>query len=357
MTAPARTLDRVRVSLYGDQPWLPPTPGATVILTAHLSPPNGPMEPGDFDFRRTAWFERLGAVGYARTPVLTLVPANEGRSDLFVNRLRMTLSAAVKARIDGDAGGFAAAVMTSDRSGMTEAANQAVSVSNLYHFVSISGTHMAMLVAFVFGFIHYGMALIPPLALRVSAKKVAALVPLPVADFYLVLAGRDKATERAFVMVAVMLVAILLDRQALTLRAVSIAALIIMVTRPESVVSPGFQMSFAASVALIFAFQSIKGILSGQVDRLRWIMPVGLLIFSSFGAGSATAPYAAAHFNRVAHFGLLANLLAVGNGHSGQAGGGHSGGPWPFGHRPAGRLDDGLWLALDSVCRKMGRRV
>ncbi len=309
--APLRTPHRVRMSLYGDQSWLPDEPGTVVIVTAHLTPPNGPMEPGDFDFRRLAWFERLGAVGYAQSPVLTLVPAQDGRAALAVNRLRMTLSAAVQARVSGDAGGFAAAVMTGDRSGMTEVTNQVMRDSNLYHLVSISGTHMAMLVAFVFGFIRYGVALIPPLALRVSAKKVAAVVALPVAAFYLVLAGRDMATERAFVMVAVALVAILLDRQALTLRAVSIAALIIMVTRPESVISAGFQMSFAASVAMIAAFQGLK-VLNMRAEGLwRWVTPLGLLIFSSLVAGSATAPYAAAHFNRIAHYGLIANLLAV----------------------------------------------
>ncbi len=304
---PARTPARVRVSLYGDQRWLPDGPGAVVILTAHLSPPNGPMEPGDFDFRRMAWFQGLGAVGYTDSPVLTLIPPEGG---LWVNRLRMTLSAAVQDRIGGEAGGFAAAVMTGDRSGMSEATNQAMRDSNLYHLVSISGTHMAMLVAFVFGFIRYGVALIPPLALRVSAKKVAAAVALPVAAFYLILAGRDMATERAFVMVAVMLVAILLDRQALTLRSVAIAALIILVTRPESVINPGFQMSFAASVAMIAAFQGLRS-LPRPEGFIRWLMPAALLIFSSLVAGSATAPYAAAHFNRVAHFGLIANLLAV----------------------------------------------
>ncbi len=309
--SPERTPARIRISLYGDQPWLRREPGAIVILTAHLTPPNGPMEPGDFDFRRVAWFERLGAVGYATTPVLTLVPPDPGRRDLLVNRIRMTLSAEVQSRIAGDAGGFAAAVMTGDRSGMTEAANQSMRDSNLYHLVSISGTHMAMLVAFVFGMIRYGVALCPPLALRISAKKVAALVALPVAAFYLLLAGRDMATERAFVMVAVVLVAILLDRQALTMRAVAIAALIIMLTRPESVVSPGFQMSFAASVALIAAFHALKNLPYSREGAARWVAPVALLLFSSFVAGTATAPFAAAHFNRVAHYGLLANMLAV----------------------------------------------
>jgi len=309
--APARTPARVRVSLHGDQRWFVAAPGSTVMLTGHLSPPNGPVEPGDFDFRRLAWFQGLGAVGYTRSPVLIQSPAPEGSMALILNRLRLTLSQAVRDRIAGDAGGLAAAVMTGDRSGLSVQANDAMRDSNLYHIVSISGTHMGMLVGFVFALIRYGVALVPPLALRVSAKKVAALVALPVAAFYLALAGRDMATERAFVMAAVMLIAILLDRQALTMRSVAIAALIVLLIRPEGLINPGFQMSFAAVVALIFAFQGLRLLPEQRDSPWRWLIPLGVLVFSSLVAGTATAPYAAAHFNRVAHYGLIANLLAM----------------------------------------------
>jgi competence protein ComEC len=299
---------RVRVSVHGDQPWLPKEPGTVVMLTGFLSPPNGPMEPDEFDFRRLAWFQQLGAVGYSETPVLAVAQA-EGGAVLAVARWRAVLAEGVRARIEGDAGGLAAAVMTGDRSGLSQEANEDMRASNLYHLVSISGTHMAMLVAFVFGFIRYGVALIPPLALRVSAKKIAAVVALPIAAAYLVLAGRDMATERAFVMVAVMLVAVLLDRQAITLRSVAIAAFIVLGVRPEALVNPGFQMSFAASVALVAAFGALR--VAPTMARRGWVGAVGLLLFSSLVAGLATAPFAAAHFNRVAHLGLVANLLAV----------------------------------------------
>ncbi|SMY07960.1 ComEC family competence protein [Flavimaricola marinus] len=309
--SPERTPARVRVSLHGDQGWINPVPGLRVMTTGHLSPPNGPVEPGDFDFRRMAWFSGLGGVGYTRNPVLALAPASEGRAGLAVDRMRTVLSRALQERVDGDAGGYAAAVMTGDRSGLSQEANDNMRASNLYHLVSISGMHMGMLAAFVFAVVRTGVALIPPLALRFSAKKIAALVALPAAAFYLALAGRDVPTERAFVMVAVMLVAVLLDRQALTLRSVAIAALIVLGFRPESLTNPGFQMSFAAVVALIFAFSRMP---HPSGDRPLWkraSLPVLMLLFSSLVAGTATAPYAAAHFNRIAHYGLIANLLAV----------------------------------------------
>ena len=304
--APERTPERVRVSLLGDQRWLVPQPGRVVMLTGHLAPPSGPAEPGDFDFRRSAWFERLGAVGWTRTPVLTAEPPHGG---LWLHRLRTYLSEAVRARIQGDAGGLAAAVMTGDRSGLSQEANQALRDSGLYHLVSISGMHMGLLVAFVFTLVRTGIALVPPLALRVPGKKVAAVLALPVAAFYLALAGRDVATERAFVMVAVMLGAVLLDRRAVTLRSVGIAALVVLLLRPESLVNPGFQMSFAAVAALTAVFGTPWG--TRPEGRWRWAVPVAVLVLSSLVAGFATAPYAGAHFNRFAAYGLLANLLAV----------------------------------------------
>nr|WP_073327836.1 ComEC/Rec2 family competence protein [Wenxinia saemankumensis] len=307
--APARTPARVRVSLHGDQHWTDPAPGLTVILTGHLSPPSGPVEPGGFDFRRTAWFERLGAVGYTRTPVLTLARAEEGRAGLAVHRARAALSDWISARMDGDAGGFVSAVTTGDRSGLSPRVTEAMRDANLYHLVSISGMHMGMLVAVVFALVRGSVAAIPPLALRLSSRKVAALAALPVAAAYLALAGRAVPTERAFVMVAVMLGAVLLDRRALTLRAVAVAALIVLVLRPETLTNAGFQMSFAAVIALVVAFARLPYL--PRTGAWRWVGPVLTLAFSSLVAGLATAPFAAAHFNRVAHYGVLANLLAV----------------------------------------------
>lgn len=305
---PARTPLRVRVSLQEEPQDRIPEPGETVILTAHLSAPEGPVEPGGFDFRRMAFFDQLGAVGYTRTPVLILEPAAD--SAQAISRLRLYLSASMREAIGGDAGAFAAGVMTGDRSGLSLETIQALRDSSLAHLLAISGMNMAFLVAFVFGLVRGGVALVPPLALRVNAKKAAALVSMGVAFFYLLLSGANVATERAFIMVMVMLGAILLDRRALTMRSVAIAAVLLLLWQPESLLEPGFQMSFAATVALIAGFRTVEGRV--MRERLpRWALPVFTLVMSSVIAGVATAPYGAAHFNRFTDFGLIANLLTV----------------------------------------------
>ncbi len=306
---PKRTPRLVRVSLHGDQGFVVPEPGQRVILTGHLSPPSGPVEPGGFDFQRMAWFEGLGAVGYTRTPVLLGAVARDGAAGLWIYRQRVAISQAVRTALPGETGAFAAAIMTGDRSGMGQDSLDALRASNLAHLLAISGMHMGLLAAFVFATVRYGLALLPGVALRWNTKKIAAVIALFAAAAYLAMSGGNVSTERAFVMVAVMLFAVLLDRRALTLRAVAIAALIVLVLRPEALFGPGFQMSFAATTALVAVFGWMRTV---DLPRMpRWMRPVGAVFMSSLVAGLATAPFAAFHFNQIASFGLIANLLSV----------------------------------------------
>lgn len=306
---PDRTPARVRLSLHGAAEGMDrPAPGTRVRAIGHLVPPEGPVEPGAFDFRRWAWFRGLGAFGYVREPPQVLAPptAREARID----RLRHTIAEAVRAAVPGDPGGFAAAILTGDRSGLGQAATEDLRAANLSHLLAISGLHMGLLTGFVFALIRVGLALMPPLALRLPAKKIAAVVALGAGAFYLALSGGNVATERAFVMVAVFLGAVLADRRALSLRSVALAAVVILLIAPESLVEPGFQMSFAATLALVVAFGALR---DSGVMRARpgWQRAAVALVLSSAVAGAATAPIAAMHFNRVAEYGLLANLVTV----------------------------------------------
>ena len=303
---PGRTPTRVRIALHGALAGSEPMPGMTVMTTAHLAPPGGPVEPGGFDFQRHAWFQRLGAIGYTRMPVLALKPPDGSRPTFAA---RMALSRHVQTRLPGEAGAFAAAIMTGDRAGMSQETLKALRVSNLAHLLAISGLHMGLLAGFLFAASRLLLAAIPWVALRCPVKKTAALIALAGAAGYLALSGGNVATERAFVMVAVMLSAILFDRRALSLRSVALAAVIVLVLRPEALLGPGFQMSFAATTALVAVFEWMSR--RPRPPGPGWAQPVVTVVISSFVAGLATAPFAAAHFNQIAHYGLAANLLSV----------------------------------------------
>lgn len=303
---PDETPERVRLSLHGQQGFVDPVPGLRVIATAHIAPPGGPVEPGGFDFQRHSWFLKLGGVGYTRTPLLAIAPPDRG---LFLFKMRMALSERVQAALPGEVGAFAAAIMTGDRAGMSLDTLKALRVSNLAHLLAISGLHMGLLAGFVFSVFRLGFAVVPAIGLRVPAKKLSAVMALIVAGGYLSLSGGNVATERAFVMVATALVAVLFDRRVLSLRAVAVAAVIVLCMRPEALLGPGFQMSFAATTALVAVFGWMRD------HRIRfgppWVQGASSVVISSLVAGLATAPVAAAHFNQIAHYGLIANLVSV----------------------------------------------
>ena len=301
----ADTPERVRVSLHGEG-GSAPLAGARVIVTAHLSPPGGPVEPGGFDFQRHAWFQKLGGVGYARTPLLLIEPPGRGQTLL---RARLFLSQKVQEDIGGEAGAFVAAIMTGDRSGISQETLTSLRTTNLAHLLAISGLHMGLLTGFVFAAFRICLNLWPWLGLRIPVKKISAGLALVVASGYLGLSGGNVATERAFIMVAVALLAVIADRRVMSLRAVALAAMIVLVLWPEALLGPGFQMSFAATTALVVVFRWLRDAEIGLGPA--WLRPLVATALSSAVAGAATAPIAAAHFNQFAHFGLIANLLSV----------------------------------------------
>ncbi|MEM7545342.1 MAG: ComEC/Rec2 family competence protein [Pseudomonadota bacterium] len=318
--AGARTPERAQVSLLrdGDESGL--QPGMRVSIFAHLGPPGGPVEPGGFDFRRDAWFKALGAIGYARGPAVEIAQAGRPgilrAGALWLAQQRAALSAGLRAALPGETGAFAAAVTVGDRSGISRESTQALRDSNLAHLLAISGLHMGLVTALVFGAARMVLVLIPYTARTWRTKRIAAVIAMAAAIGYLAISGGSIATQRAFIMAMVALGAVILNRPAITLRALAVAALIILVFRPESLVQVGFQMSFAATAAIIAGldFARAQGWSMRFAEggwRGRAMGYVLGLAATSLLAGLATAPFAAFHFHRVANYGLIANLAAV----------------------------------------------
>ncbi|MEL6125320.1 MAG: ComEC/Rec2 family competence protein, partial [Pseudomonadota bacterium] len=304
----------VRITLVEREGFGDLAPGDWVMARARIGPPGGPVEPGGFDFRRLAWFQQLGGVGYTDQPVLRFQPRTLGLPSIALNHLRHRLAGHIRRQVQGNAGAFAAAILTGDRSAVDPAVTEDLRATNLAHLLAISGLHMGLLTAFVFLVVRGGLALLPGVALHHPIKKWAACSALMASVGYLALSGASVATQRAFIMAAVALVAILLDRPALTLRSVAIAASIIIALRPESVIQAGFHLSFAATAALVAVFEVLRGFAwwrdegRGWVSLLRPVLAVGI---TAFVAGLATAPFAAYHFNLATQYGLVANVLAV----------------------------------------------
>ena len=303
-----RTPDRIRLSLLSKAKNTHLYPGSIIETIGFMMPPQSPVEPSGFDFRRYAWFLKLGAVGYTRKPVGVLASPRQSL-DLALFKYRMKFSRQLQKNMPDRTAGFTAAIMTGDRSAIERNHVIALRQSNLAHLLAISGLHMGLLVGVIFGALRWILMSAPLFLLQSNAKKIAAIGALIFAFIYLGLSGFNIATQRAFLMVSLMLCAILFDRRALSLRAVALAAWLILIYRPEPLLSAGFQMSFAATFALVISFRWINNHRQGR--QKRWFSPILIVVLTSLIADLATAPIAAAHFNQIVHFGLLANILSV----------------------------------------------
>jgi competence protein ComEC len=306
--SPARTPHTVRISLHYPEAFVSLEPGLNVMTTGHLSPPAGPPEPGRCDFRRMAWFERLGAVGYTRAPVLAAGPDAPDGAGLWVYKIRRQLSLTVQDQIGGEVGAFAAAITTGDRSGMGQQTLSALRRSNLAHLLAISGLHMGLLTGFIFALIRA----------RPRGGAVCGIVLADQEDSdswrfrgWRLLSGplwwqrrnrtrvhyggSDVRSDPAGASCAYL--AGCCGRGA---HRVGVAT--------EALTGPGFQMSFVATTALVAVFSALR-----DMPRIlpKWSSPIVAVVVSSAVAGFATAPFAAVHFNQISHYELIANLLAV----------------------------------------------
>jgi competence protein ComEC len=292
-------------------------PGMAIRFTGLINPPPPPASPGAYDFARNAWFDRIGGVGVALSePQIVALPKPGWRLGLTmrINAMRWSLARRIAEKMSPTAAGLGVAMVTGHEAWIDPATEQDLRDSGLAHIVSISGLHMAIVGGFAFFLARLFVAAWPWLALRVPGKKVAAVFGLLAVGAYLVVSGAPPPAERAAITASVAFVAILADRRAISLRSLAIAALIVLTLQPEAVAEAGFQMSFCATAALVALFEAWtrqpREINTPWPIRLvqRAFVWLGLALGASLVAGMATGPFAIQHFNRVAVYGLGANL-------------------------------------------------
>ena len=312
-------LERVRVSV---RKGTAPAVGAFVEFKARLSPPLEPLRPGGYDFAREMYFNRIGASGFVlgriRVAETPHAPSIRLRYAMVLDGMREAIDQRIRAVLPGDKGAIASAVITGKRDAISPPVNEAMYVSGLAHVLSISGYHMAVVAGIIFFALRAVFALLPAFSNRHPIKKWAALAALGAAAFYLVLSGAEVATQRSFIMIAIVLIGIMVDRPTLTFRTLTVAAFVVLLLAPEAIVHPSFQMSFAATLALVAGYQHGLPWMSGG-GRTRLAAKIALwggreiagLLLVSLLAGTATIPFIAYHFHRISPYGVIANLIAM----------------------------------------------
>jgi competence protein ComEC len=201
-------------------------------MKARLQPPLAPLRPGSYDFSRDLFFQGIGASGFAMGAIKTVAPPESGglalRYAAFMQDLRDAIDARIHTRLDGDERAIATALLTGRRDAITVPVNDAMFISGLGHVLSISGYHMAVVAGVVFFAVRALLALIPGLTVSFPIKKWSAAAALVAAAFYLLLSGAEVATQRSFFMSAVVLIAVIVDRRAITFRTLAVAAMIVL---------------------------------------------------------------------------------------------------------------------------------
>lgn len=296
-------------------------PGDHISAVARLLPPPGPARPGGYDFGRDAFFRGLGAVGTIPGKISLAPPPwpapVELRLRAALDQARNALTQRIAGIGGGQAGAMAAALVTGKRGLITEATNIDLRAAGIYHIVSISGLHMVLAAGTIFWLVRALLALSPTLALHWPIKKLAALAAMLGAIGYCIFSGAEVATVRSLIMTLVMLGAILVDRPALSMRNLALAALIVLLREPDALLGPSFQMSFGAVAALI-AFAERWEERQRNVPPPSWPWPllpiwqagIGIVV-TTLIATAATAPFGAYHFQAFNPFGLIGNALAL----------------------------------------------
>jgi competence protein ComEC len=241
-------LERVRLSV---KKGTAPAVGSFVELKARLQPPMPPQRPGSYDFGRDMYFQRIGASGFVMGSIKAADPPDSGglalRYQAFMQGLRDAIDRRIGNVLEGDKRAIATALLTGRRDAISQPVNDSMFISGLGHVLSISGYHMAVVAGIVFFAIRALLALAPSLTVSFPIKKWSAAGALLAAAFYLLLSGAEVATQRSFFMTAVVLIAVMVDRRAITFRTLAVAALIVLAIAPEALVHPSFQSRNASA--------------------------------------------------------------------------------------------------------------
>jgi competence protein ComEC len=287
-------------------------PGDVIAGKFRFAPVPGPVYPGGFDTQFHAYFDGVGAYGNTIHPPTLLSSGSAASPAHALDAIRRGISARIDAVLPEPSAGIARAIINGDQSAVTDAARNTMATAGIAHVLSVSGLHLTIVAGGVFAMLRLLLGSFEGIARRVSVKRLAAAGGMAAALFYYGISGGNVAALRSTLMILLVFGAVLFGRRALTMRNVAIAGIIVIASDPASVFRPSFQLSFAAVVALIGAYESIRSSRArdaGAVARLTTYLR-GIVI-TSIVAGLATLLFSIYHFQQTSPLGVVGNLLTL----------------------------------------------
>lgn len=303
-----------RITLNSENPEI--AIGKCVEMAATLFPNRQLPILNGFKLDRKYFYEDLSAIGYANSETFIIdCPQKESNGFISsINMIRQQIIAYIGKILPSNQAGIADALLVGEKTHISPQITDNYRNSGLAHFLSVSGLHLGAIAALVFFLIRLLISLFPALALRTDSKKIAAVIAIIFSGLYLLMSGMAIPAQRAFIMTTVVLVGIIFNRQAISMRMVNFAALVILIVEPQTLVSVSFQMSFAAVYALVAFYETYAVKLSRFAPKHNFVLKIlwylANLVLADFIASLATLPFALYHFHRVAVYTSLGNLFA-----------------------------------------------
>ncbi|WP_349967850.1 ComEC/Rec2 family competence protein [Wolbachia endosymbiont of Armadillidium arcangelii] len=303
---PDRALDNIRISVItkveegikiGDQ----------VKLSAKLFPLKIAPSEYAYDFARIAYYQKISATGFATSKIVLHKKAEARKFQEYIESFRQYIYENLQQNTKKPHADIISALLIGKKDGIDQKTMNAIRDSGIAHLFAISGLHLSFVAGLFFIVFRNLFAISETLTLKYNTKKISAFLTILPTTFYLLITGMQISAQRAYIMVILVLVAIMIERKYRGLIAIAFAASVILIIEPEAILKPGFQMSFSAVLALVASYQ----INANKFLKIKIIKYFVSIMISSVIASLATVPYTIYNFNYFSISGIITNLIAI----------------------------------------------
>ena len=286
--------------------------GDKIHVRAFLRPPLSPSAPNMYHEKRMSFFQGIGAIGKI-TSILNLSQRNNNPFEKL-SSVRHHISEQIQKAMPEETARVAIPLVIGEQNVISEYLYNIFRSSGIIHVLSVSGFHLALLSAFVFFLIRTILSLLPVIVERFSTKKIAAVITLILTGAYILISGMQIPAIRSFIMIGIVLIALLFDRNALSTHSLSLAAFMILLCAPEMILNIGFQLSFMAVLILTTIYPQLRHFLFPNKPTSwfkQFFVLIACLLILDFLITAATLPLTVYHFKQIAPYGIIGNLLTT----------------------------------------------
>ena len=282
-------------------------PGDRASFFAQLNPLTEQPFPEAYNFKRQQYFSGISARGFLlSSPKKVDYIYRETTISLLIDKLRYSINKIIDENLESDNAAIAKALITGTKSSIRKDLRENFVRSGTAHVLAISGLHMGLIGFFIFWIVRVLLCFSTYLSMFYNIKKIAAVISLLGAVGFFLISGCSVSSMRALTMHALVILGIILDREALSMRSIAVAATIIMLITPEAIMFPSFQLSFSAVIAIVAFYEKFWDF--SPFPRLKMLFNI---IATTVVATLTTTVFSIFVFNQMTLNSIPANIFVI----------------------------------------------